>query len=39
MTGRRKKRVWNVVSVNDSVIEMHTVFADGEDGFPGNLDD
>ena len=32
------KRVWNVTSVNDSVIEMHTVFADGEDGFPGNLD-
>ena len=32
------KRVWDVVSVNDSVITMHTVFADGEDGFPGNLD-
>ena len=32
------KRVWDVVSVNDSVISMHTVFADGEDGFPGNLD-
>ena len=32
------KRVWDVVSVNDSVIKMHTVFADGEDGFPGNLD-
>ena len=32
------KRVWEVVSVNDSVIKMHTVFADGEDGFPGNLD-
>ena len=32
------KRVWDVTSVNDSVIEMHTVFADGEDGFPGNLD-
>ena len=32
------KRVWDVVSVNDSVIQMHTVFADGEDGFPGNLD-
>lgn len=31
-------RVWDVVSVNDSVIQMHTVFADGEDGFPGNLD-
>ena len=32
------KRVWDVTSVNDSVIAMHTVFADGEDGFPGNLD-
>ena len=31
-------RVWDVTSVNDTVIEMHTVFADGEDGFPGNLD-
>ena len=31
-------RVWDVESVNDSVIKMHTVFADGEDGFPGNLD-
>ena len=32
------KHVWDVISVNDSVITMHTVFADGEDGFPGNLD-
>ena len=32
------KRVWDVVSANDSVIQMHTVFANGEDGFPGNLD-
>ena len=32
------KRVWEVVSANDSVIQLHTVFADGEDGFPGNLD-
>lgn len=32
------KRVWDVVSANDSVIQMHTVFRDGEDGFPGNLD-
>ena len=32
------RRVWDVISVNDSVIKMHTVFADGEDGFPGNLD-
>ncbi|MCF0201012.1 MAG: galactose mutarotase [Bacteroidales bacterium] len=30
--------VWDVVASNDSVIEMHTVFADGQDGFPGNLD-
>jgi len=32
------KRVWDVTSVNDTIITMHTVFADGEDGFPGNLD-
>ena len=32
------KRVWDVTSVNDSVVTMHTVFPDGEDGFPGNLD-
>lgn len=32
------KRVWDVTSVNDSVIEMHSVFANGEDGFPGNLE-
>lgn len=31
-------RVWEVVSANDTVIQMHTVFANGEDGFPGNLD-
>ena len=30
--------VWDVVSSNDSVIEMHALFADGQDGFPGNLD-
>ena len=30
--------VWDVVSSNDSVIEMHAFFADGQDGFPGNLD-
>ena len=29
--------VWDVVSSNDSVIEMHALFADGQDGFPGNL--
>ena len=32
------KMVWEVVSVNDSVIKMHALFADGLDGFPGNLD-
>ena len=32
------RRVWDVTETNDSVIKMHTLFADGEDGFPGNLD-
>ena len=32
------KMVWDVVSTNDSVITMHALFADGLDGFPGNLD-
>lgn len=32
------KMVWEVVSTNDSVISMHALFADGQDGFPGNLD-
>ena len=32
------KMVWDVVSVNDSVIQMHALFADSLDGFPGNLD-
>ena len=32
------KMVWDVVSANDSVIKMHALFADGQDGFPGNLD-
>ena len=32
------KVVWDVVSTNDSVIEMHTLLPDGQDGFPGNLD-
>ena len=32
------KMVWDIVSTNDSVIQMHAVFADGLDGFPGNLD-
>ena len=32
------KMVWDIVSTNDSVIKMHALFADGLDGFPGNLD-
>ena len=32
------KMVWDVVSTNDSVIQMHALFPDGQDGFPGNLD-
>lgn len=32
------KMVWDVVSVNDSVMQMHALFTDGLDGFPGNLD-
>ena len=32
------KMVWDVVSANDSVLVMHALFADGQDGFPGNLD-
>ena len=32
------KMVWDVVSTNDSVIKMHALFADNQDGFPGNLD-
>ena len=32
------KMVWDVVSANDSLIEMHALLADGLDGFPGNLD-
>ena len=30
--------VWDVVSVSDKSIVMHTVLPDGQDGFPGNLD-
>lgn len=30
--------VWDVNSVNDTAIVLHTVLADGLDGFPGNLD-
>lgn len=30
--------VWDVVSTNDSVMVMHVVLPDGQDGFPGNLD-
>lgn len=32
------KTVWDVVSSNDSVLVMHTMVPDGQDGFPGNLD-
>ncbi len=32
------KVVWDVVSVNDTMMQMHALFADGLDGFPGNLD-
>lgn len=32
------KMVWDVVSSNDSVIQMHTIFPDMQDGFPGNLE-
>ncbi len=31
------KMVWDVVSANDSILTMHALFADGQDGFPGNL--
>lgn len=30
--------VWDVNSVNDTAIVLHTILADGLDGFPGNLD-
>lgn len=30
--------VWDVKSLNDSAIVLHTVLPDGLDGFPGNLD-
>ena len=30
--------VWDVLSVNDTCLVMHTVLPDGQDGFPGNLD-
>ena len=32
------KMVWDVVFSDDSVIQMHAFFPDGQDGFPGNLD-
>ncbi len=32
------KKVWDVVSSNDSTIVMHLLLPDGQDGFPGNLD-
>lgn len=30
-------KVWDVVSVNDSVLRMRLVSPDGDNGFPGNL--
>jgi len=30
--------VWDVNAVNDTSIILHTILADGLDGFPGNLD-
>ena len=30
--------VWDVLSTNDSVMVLHVVLPDGQDGFPGNLD-
>ena len=30
--------VWDVVESNDSILVMHVVLPDGQDGFPGNLD-
>ena len=30
--------VWDVLSANDSVLVMHVLLPDGQDGFPGNLD-
>ena len=32
------KVVWDVLSANDSVLVMHVLLPDGQDGFPGNLD-
>lgn len=32
------KVVWDVLDANDTVLVMHTVLPDGQDGFPGNLD-
>lgn len=31
-------RVWDVLEFNDTSILMHLLHADGEEGFPGNLD-
>lgn len=30
--------VWDVMSVTDNAIVLHTILPDGMDGFPGNLD-
>lgn len=32
------KIVWDIVAQNDTAVVFHAVFADGQDGFPGNLD-
>lgn len=32
------KMVWDVVNSNDSILVMHVLVPDGQDGFPGNLD-
>ena len=32
------RMVWDVLSVNDSMMVMHVALPDGQDGFPGNLD-
>ena len=30
--------VWDVLSANDTMMVMHVLLPDGQDGFPGNLD-
>lgn len=31
-------KVWDVVEVSDSMVKLHYLSVDGEEGFPGNLD-